>query len=89
MGNPPAEAVPAVECGRQKYGEGDGHDHEEREDHPHVALRLEPRRAREEGDDEEEHRVVPPLADLEEEERRVGRGSDGAHQRCSLPQLGR
>ena len=43
--------------------QGDGDDHEEREDHPHVAL-GQPRPAREEGDDEEEHRVVPPLADL-------------------------
>ena len=45
-------------------GQCDGHEDEEREDHPHVAL-GQPRPAREERDDEEEHRVVPPLADLQ------------------------
>lgn len=44
-------------------GQSDRHEDEECEDHPHVAL-SQPRGAREEGDDEEEHRVVPPLADL-------------------------
>ena len=85
---PPLPGHPRRRVRPPEDRQGDGHDHEEREDHPHVAL-GEPRSAREEGDHEKEHRVGPPLADLEEEERRVVRGSDGAYQSCSFPQSGR
>ena len=66
-GEPAGRGRPCRRVRPPEDGQGDGHDHEEREDDPHVALR-EPRRAREQRDDDEEHRVVPPLADLEEEQ---------------------